>query len=426
MIRILKKIRHNIWIYASQHRLFLYFYYNIVFYRLCQRITIHNIRKKGFANIVFFAMNLPMWRYQHLYKLLSKDKRFNCIVIISVNEGYSETEAIIKEKQLIDYFESSNVKYVLLKDLDKKLVVKSLEPDILFYTQPYNQFGHNASYNYFKNKLLAYYPYGLAQYTQDWVYNTPFHNLGWRMYYPTKIHLENARKISVVRGQNVVVVGEPHADDFFSETKVNVWINAKNRKRIIWAPHFRIVENEMHNRASFMWTFDIMKKIAIDYSDKVYIIFKPHPRLYSELCEYKDWGAQKAEKYYDFWQNQENTHIEDGEYIDLFKTSDALIHDCCSFSAEYQYTKKPCMFLTKDKSAMYKDTCKFGRQCMDNHYFGSCEKDILNFIDNVVLLGNDLMKEQRVEFYNNYLIPPSRKTTAENTYDDIVMSIFGK
>ena len=47
------------------------------------------------------------------------------------------------------------------------------------------------------------------------------------------------------------------------------------------------------------------------------------------------------------------------------------------------------------------------------------------FLENVVLGGNDPMKEQRLAFYNQYLLPPGGKSVAENIYQEIVDSIWG-
>ena len=44
-----------------------------------------------------------------------------------------------------------------------------------------------------------------------------------------------------------------------------------------------------------------------------------------------------------------NAQMVDGRYIEVFKHSDAMIHDCGSFSLEYFYAHKPMMFLYENK-----------------------------------------------------------------------------
>ena len=54
---------------------------------------------------------------------------------------------------------------------------------------------------------------------------------------------------------------------------------------------------------------------------------------------------------------------------------------------------------------------------MNLHYVGKDERDIIDFIENVVLNGNDPMKPDRQQFKKDYLLPPNGKTVAENTMD---------
>lgn len=398
----------------------------IFIYRVFQYITYINIRKKRSANVVLFAVNRPMWRYHRLYKLLVKDSRFNVMVVVSSFDTYSEEETEKYKAEITNFFIKENVKYILQENLPQDTVIKSLKPDILFYPQPYELFGKNASYVHFKNKLLVYIPYAMNSGCYDWLYNTNYQNVAWRVYYPTAIHRETSKKLSIINGKNVVVAGEPNADEYFDNHHRNVWKNNDAKKRVIYAPHFQIFPNETFYRPSFLWTGEFMLNLASRYSDQIQIAFKPHPRLYSELCKHPDWGEAKANDYYNKWEMMANTQLINGDFIDLFATSDALIHDCGSFTAEYQFTKKPCMFLTRDEKSITNFLCPFGIKCYENHYIGSSCEDIVDFIEKVVLEGDDPKLEQREQFYNDYLLLSKGNSTAENIYNDLVKSLFGK
>ena len=118
-----------------------------------------------------------------------------------------------------------------------------------------------------------------------------------------------------------------------------------------------------------------------------------------------------------------NTFVADGEYIDLFMTSDAMIHDCSSFSIEYHYSQKPVMFITQDLNAYKGMLNKFGKMAIDLHYVGKTEQDIKSFIKNQVLLNNDPLKTEREIFYHKYLLPPHNLTVADYTYQNIIKSL---
>lgn len=399
--------------------------YGLPKYKYCQYKRIRKIRKENHANVVFLISSLPMWRYQGIFDKLISDNRFDVSLVFCPFSSYCTDETEFFFSKVKEYFSNAGVTlYDASDNVNAKSIAERLNPDIIFYPQHYEvQFSNYWDIKNFKDRLVCYIPYGLYTLNVKWAYRSVFNTIGWRMYYASSIHKSNAARLSYEFGHNVRVVGEPHADEF-RKTQLSFPWPDNGRKRIIYAPHFRIIGNDLLNRPSFLWTADIMLDIALNYRDQLQIAFKPHPRLFSELCKHPDWGEEKARNYYEQWKKMPNTQFENGDFIELFKSSDALIHDCGSFTAEYQYTKKPCMFLTKDEEDVRKTLCEFGNSCLDNHYIGSSREDIVWFIDNVILAGVDPKMQQRDMFYNEYLMPPVNRTTAENIYYDLVESLF--
>ena len=170
-------------------------------------------------------------------------------------------------------------------------------------------------------------------------------------------------------------------------------------------------------QSNFLWMSDFMLDIARKYSDSIQLVFKPHPRLKTELCLHADWGVDKTSSYYNEWASNENTQLETGEFIDLFMTSDALIHDSGSFCVEYHYSGNPAMFIAENFEEQVSQKGVFGQLAMRQHYVGKNKKDIVNFIENVVLNGDDPMKQSREDFYKQYLLPPKFRSVAENVMD---------
>ena len=87
-----------------------------------------------------------------------------------------------------------------------------------------------------------------------------------------------------------------------------------------------------------------------------------------------------------------------GDYFELFANSDAMIHDCSSFIGEYLFTGKPCCYMLKSMKDIKKVMNPMGVKCMENYYKAFDRKDILKFIDDVVVAGQDPMKEARERF----------------------------
>ena len=396
-------------------------------YPLYRWLLVQKLRHKDQINVVFFAMSLSMWRYQHLYEALRKHPKFNPTIVILPTCAYTEEQQRLDVKILKDYFDSVEIPYSLGIQNDGSIydVRKELSPDILFYPQPYSGYYTNElSYQKFVDRLLCYAPYAFWTSKEEWSYAQMLHKLSWRLFYSTEFHRKDAIKYSPVKDSNVEVVGYSTADDFLTKNHKDNWkIQKVRKKRIIWASHFTISSGGYLNQSNFLWMADLMLKLARKYSDKIQFVFKPHPRLYTELCKHPEWGEEKAKEYYNLWETMDNTQVETGEFVDLFMTSDAMIHDCGSFAVEYHYSENPVMYVARNFEEQVEDKNDFGKIAMKLHYVGRDEQDIIDFIENIVLNGNDPMKPQRQQFKQDYLLPPNGKTVAENTMNVLLREL---
>lgn len=392
-------------------------------FSLKRKYFLFKVKRKKRINVVFFASNLSMWRYQHLYELFLNYERFRVYVVLAPFVSYSKEDQSKNIDELKSFFNEKQIDYLEAEKCD---VAVDVNPDIIFYPQ-YYFYTLNPKYDalFFRNRLLCAYPYAFNSIYDFFVYNNKFHNVAWKLFYPNKSMLDEARQIAFNKGRNVVVTGYPNADDFMLPTSKNVWKKQDGvKKRVVWAPHFTIERGcSPLFFSNFLKFYDFMQILAQKYSNSLQFAFKPHPRLLTVLYKHKDWGKQKTDEYYNWWKKQENTQLETGEFVDLFKTSDALIHDCGSFSIEYFYTKKPAMFLCRDMQEIKHNKNDVGKAALDAHYVGKDRQDIIDFIENVVINEKDSMIKQREDFFINYLLPPNGKTVAQNTMDDILKSL---
>ena len=167
-----------------------------------------------------------------------------------------------------------------------------------------------------------------------------------------------------------------------------------------------------------------MLTLAKEYVDRIQFAFKPHPALLTQLYQHPDWGQERTDRYYELWRTMPNSQLEAGAFIDLFMTSDAMIHDSGSFVVEYHYSKNPAMFVSKDMRPILEPITDFGKEAHNIHYIGASEMDIRRFVDDVVLQGNDPMRPQREHFFSEYLLPPGGRSVAQNVVDDIVEELW--
>lgn len=393
---------------------------------------VKELRKRDHVNVVFLPMNVAMWKYQHVYELFKSDKRFHVYIFLSPTASFPKNQRIEDLKAMRAYFAERNMEYVDYElEMNKPIVgIRSVvEPDILFYTQPYiGAVDENRRFVHFFDKLLCYAPYAFLPRNVDSLFKNPLTESAWRFYYQTESNRKHALSLDRIITRNGKVAGYTSADDYFTPMKNDVWKEKEhNKKRVIWAPHFTIIEGEGYFHASyFLEMASFMQELAIEYADRIAFAFKPHPRLFSDLCRHPNWGTQKTKEYYAFWENNENTQLETGDFIDLFKGSDAMIHDCGSFTVDYLYFGKPVLYDNPNIEDVKTTADELGKQAYDAHYRVKTLSDIKAFIDEVVLDGNDTMLPVRKKFFDSYVQPKDGKTASQFIYDDIVKSIWGK
>ncbi|MBQ0077957.1 MAG: CDP-glycerol glycerophosphotransferase family protein [Bacteroidales bacterium] len=385
-----------------------------------QQIAIQHIRQQGKARVVLLASSLSMWRLEEVRALmLKKPEHFEVHVILAPFARLSEAENEAELGRLREYFVSKGIEY------EQADAFSRIDPDIVFYPQFYR--GSYAGALRAKDneqRLLCYSPYGMMFIDEPWQYNSRFHNVAWRIFLQSEAHRQTASKLCFNRASNVCVAGDADSDAFLRPACENVWKGQDGVKRVIWAPHHSFGQSNRLGRDSFLWTAGTMKKLAEEYAGRIQFAFKPHPRLKTELYNHPDWGRERTDEFYAFWQNSGNTQLESGSFTELFKGSDALIHDCNSFLAEYMYTGRPALFLSHDIEKVKAPFSAFGRDAVDAHYLASEAEGIRAFIDDVVLGGKDTMQTRRDAFKDKYLTAGSGLGFAARVVDEIEKSIW--
>ncbi len=376
--------------------------------------------------VCFLAMNLGMWRYQQVYELFAADARFEVVIALCPTVSFEKDEQIRNLQDLRDYFNSLDIPFVDWDEHQDKSLADlraDINPDIIFYPQQYPVIYYKEqSFRGFWDKLLCLTPYGIANEETKWTYNLDFHNRAWKLFYTNNAELKAAQRLAINRGRNVVVTGYTNMTEYLSPDTVDVWnIKRPEVKRLIWAPHYSInADGDALYLSNFLWMAEGMVEIAKQYQDRLQIAFKPHPKLRTRLYQHPDWGQERTDKYYQLWAEMPNTQLETGLFIDLFKTSDAMVHDSDSFQVEYLYVNKPVMFVKQSREQQ--DTTELCRRAIDSHYIGRNMDDVRQFVE-MVLRGEDTMREQRQQFFNNYLLPKSGTDVPLNIYNDIVTTL---
>lgn len=400
-------------------------------YRKGARLAERKVRnKEGALNVLYFVIYESMWKYDSLFKLMLEDVNFNPLIVVCpiVHKGH---EYMVQSmNQCLHFFQEKGYPCVVAYDkkMDNYIDPMKYEPDIIFYTRPYEiEVDYRCWRNRYKDVLSCYLNYFYVSNNEPWSCADYFHRSLWRYYLEYPVLQKQINKFLAPYHLNSKVVGYLLFDAFrLHKTSDSDWpITNTHKKRIIWAPHFSITGHTGINAFStFEKYYDLMPKLAEKYKDEIEIVFKPHPVLKLSLYEAEDWGKERTDAYYEKWAKVENTAFVDGEYVGLFLASDAMIHDCNSFTVEYLAVNKPAMFLD---SGMTDDKInEAGKEARACYYKGYCEEDIENFIKMIIEGGEDELKEKREAFYINYILPPNGKLAAENIIDDLLSSLGRK
>lgn len=387
------------------------------------------LQKKEKIRCAFFVVFHTVWKCDYIYKRMLADDRFDPVIVICPVVNYGKEDMKIRMKECETLFSSMGYDYVKTynEETDTYIDIReTVNPDIIVYTNPYKGLIDDRYYiNRFTDLLTIYIPYYMAEdIGSKFGYGLEMHNLVWRKYAETEYHKSLAKQFSRRKGKNVVVTGYPGTEVFLdkSYTPKDVWpISDKSVKRVIWAPHHTLEAVGHVNYSCFLQYADFMVEMAKKYAQSIQIVFKPHPILRNKLELL--WGKEKTSAYYKLWTDMPNTDLNDGDYVDLFITSDAMIHDSGSFIAEYLHLNKPVMrtMNSADPKTMFND---FALECIDNHYKAYSESDIETFFENL-LSNNDPLKKSRTEFLDNVLTPKGAMPS-ERIIEDIVDSIKNK
>ncbi|EKO3735538.1 CDP-glycerol glycerophosphotransferase family protein [Vibrio metschnikovii] len=355
---------------------------------------LQEIKGKEKIKVVFLAIHKSVWKVDPVFKKMLDDPYFEPLILVCPYVPYGRNRMLNDLKGCYDYFQNKGYPVVNSydEDNDKWVTLEKINPDIVFFTNPHNLTRKEYYEDAYLNYLSCYVPYSFDVSRYDnYVaqYNQVFHNAIWLIFAPHKADLDIYKSYSQGKSNNVVMSGYPFIESFFNKDRpLMVWKSQnKIKRKLIWAPHHTI-DNPSLPYASFLKIAEFMKSISLKFSSEVQFAFKPHPILKSKLYIHPDWGKEKTDDYYSYWSNAGNTQYCDGEYIDLFLESDAMIHDSGSFLAEYLFLSKPVLFTSNlEIECMKQFYNEFGLSALHSHYIaeGKEQKDKIElFIREVI------------------------------------------
>ena len=379
-------------------------------FRKSQLVAARKLRGKERIEVAFFLSIPGMWKSDYLFRAMCDNPRYHPYVVIypySWYKGFSKQEVDETLHRTENFIKSKGFEYYIPYDKERGKwldVKRTLNPDIVIFSSPYKDQLPRYFIYHFHDRLTCYVPYGFISLELSRInYDLIFHNLVGLHFVETDIHKSMAAEFGRNHGVNAVVTGYLGTEVFLRNDyhASYPWKpQPVAKKKVIWAPHHTI--DSAIEGSTFLLRCDDMLDLADKYKDSIQFVFKPHPLLKFKLQML--WGNEKTDEYYAQWATRDNTQLEEASYVDLFLTSDAMIHDSGSFTTEYLFTQKPVMYLTDEKTAT-KRFGPFGIKSFQCHYHGVSRESIDDFLSKVVLAGDDPMLPIRRQHFERYLQP---------------------
>ena len=260
---------------------------------------------------------------------------------------------------------------------------------------------HHIDYFLDKDVLTLYTNYGFE--THDYwkeVISTDFFNYVWKACIETHDNYDYLKENEAIAGHNAIITGYLKADFFFRKTSPV----RSQKKTIIISPHHTVWGWDKINTSNFLKYEKLFIELPRLYPE-IQFIFRPHPLLFTHLLSFKIWTEKQINDYLSELLSSPNViYDQSSDYSQLFLESDALIHDCISFMAEYLFVDKPCCYMMKTKEETMERLLPIGKKCINCHYQAFTKEDIISFIDRIVIGGDDYLSQSRRDFLNDELI----------------------
>lgn len=393
--------------------------YNQLMHQL-ENINTERLKHKNIIKISFVLLDSAMWCGDGLYKMLSANPRFKVDVLLCEPKYALSPSAKMNFYAGAEKLKQSGICVNVVRFDD----IFYPDADVLFFLTPYfKDINKGLSLNSLPlTKLIAFIDYGL--YTSDWGIKGDFsiRYIDWREFVDTKERRDDIIKFLYRKGDGVLYTGYPRMDLFYQTSKpMYQWkmVNSK-AKKIIWAPHWSIDSGIKY--ATFHKNYKWFYQYAKSHPETTSWVVKPHPELMNSTVKTGIFeNDNEYRSYMNAWNSLPNAQVEIGAYYqDIFRTSDAMILDSGSFTSEYRYTHKPEMFLTRETDQF----SAIGQAVIDAIYTadGADFNRIQDFIENVVIAGQDSHKEACEKVFKKYLdyYTDLGKLASESIYDEFL------
>lgn len=373
--------------------------------------------KKDKIKVIFLNTSASKFAYKYIYREFADNPNFEPLVLIYPYEFYvnSNTQTVdyihmLDENYAFFRKNNYNVQIAFDKNTKNYIPLQKYNADIVFYEQPYYDAIPKLFRveNVYKKCLTMFCSYGSQITNSGCDYLSKTYPQLFRYFLDNSFIKDFLITKKRFKGNNLEVVGQSKLDTYLEAVDYTkqIW-KSKNKKRIIWAPHFSFFESSILRFGTFDWNYEFMYDFAKAHQEYEFIL-KPHPEFRRFIETSGLMTLSELEEYYNKWTSLPNAQVyEYGEYFDMFRTSDVMITDCNSFLYEYLPTLKPIIHLIRETSVGHN---KFGKEIIKGYYPARNLEELQNTINDIICAGEDPLLETRKYIVKNVLSQPEEGT----------------
>ncbi len=354
------------------------------------------------VRVAFLVCDAAMFSAESVFLAMRGDARFDCS--IAVVPRVTRGEAFLRET-LAKALGTLGARYGAavrpLYDPDSRAALP-LEADVVFTSIVYSEqtLAEYTALSLSERALVACITYGYSGLFRVNAAATIFQPeiaLMWRYF------VSNPQTLALWTERNPLLRETARLSGYAKMDRLaSVPRRADRPKTVIIAPHHSLPRPGAPGGgltlSNFLSYADLFLRLPKDYPD-VRFVFRPHPLLMPRLATRAWWGEEKTAAYCAAMEALPNVEFQrGGDYFETFANSDALIHDCGSFLAEYFYTGRPQCYLLADRLTEEREFLPFGRETLERTYKAYCEADIRAFVEDVVMRGHDPRRAEREAF----------------------------
>lgn len=359
-------------------------------------------------NVVFICHRPAVWESLHsVYDAMKSDELFNVSIVAIPNKkelpqkelNHEIYESEGAEEFWRDYGCINGYNY----DTKEWFDLRKLNPDYVFFQQPYNvtrcpAYKSMVVSKYAKICYVNYFsPINFGERYEECTPSDFMHNISFYFTQNKRDHEFIQERYTKINNfiTNIFMTGYPAYDKIGSINKESdIWTDKHhNRFRIVWTPRWTTNEGNCH--------FFKFKDKIISFCKRfnVELVFRPHPQAFSEWNATGEFTSKQQEQYRLLFEQSPYLHLdESSQYLEMLYSSDCLISDPSSIMYDYFLTGNPVIYCKSNKKQDYAELLEPGL------YHGSTWNDVEEILQDLIK-GKDVLKGKRKQIIeSNFFI----------------------